>query len=275
LDCADGAASQVAPEVFRQLGAEVVAINCAVERKSINHRCGSEYTREHPQDFVGVVRQYGAAYGFSFDGDGDRLTVVDANGQVYDGSDLLFVLAMYYYSQELLRGNMVITTHLANRGLGEALGRVAVQLMYTSSGDKNLEAAMWGGDYMLGGEIGGNIIINDGYHTAADAVYAAVVLGGVLVRSRGVGLRDLAAPLQKHPQMIVSFRLPGQLTPDQMTLLHERIEGECASLGDDRRILFWKSSTESGVFRVMVEGGRACTLEEVLQAANGIRELVR
>ena len=87
---------------------------------------------------------------------------------------------MYYHSQGLLIGNTVVTTKIANRGLEEALGDLGIRTVYTNKGDKNLEAAMWGGDYLLGGEVGGNIIINDGHHTAADAVYAALVLGGAV-----------------------------------------------------------------------------------------------
>jgi phosphoglucosamine mutase len=182
LDCANGAASRVAPEAFKRLGAEVVVINDAIDGRSIGHQCGSEYTRESPQDLVKVVRHHRAEYGFAFDGDGDRLVVVDSEERLFDGNDLLFVLAMYFRSQGLLRGDAVVTNDVANRGLEEALSRAGARVIYTSKGNKNLEAAMWGGDYLLGGEPGGNIVINDGHHTAADAVYTALVLGGVLVR---------------------------------------------------------------------------------------------
>lgn len=276
LDCADGAAARVAPEAFKQLGAEVIAINDAIEGKSINYRCGSEYTREHPQDLVEAVRRHGAAYGFAFDGDGDRLVVVDSEGQMFDGNDLLFVLAMYFHSGGLLRGNAVVTTHLANRGLEEALSRAGgIRTVYTSKGDKNLEAAMWRDDYLLGGEPGGNIIINDGHHTAADAIYTALVLGGVLVRNRDVALREMAASLQKRPQVISSFKVPTTITLEQREMLQAQIRDIQAELGEDSRILFWESSTEPEVFRVMVEGGRENTLEEVSKTARVIRQLIQ
>jgi phosphoglucosamine mutase len=276
LDCADGAASRVAPEAFRRLGAEVIAVNCAVEGKSINYRCGSEYVREHPQDLVQVMQQHGAAYGFAFDGDGDRLVVVDTDGRVFDGNDLLFVLAMYFHSQGLLKGDVIVTTRLANRGLEEALmSHAGIQTVYTSKGDKNLEAAMWGGDYLLGGEIGGNIIINDGHHTAADAVYAALVLGGALVQNRDISLREMTAPLQKRPQVMVSFDVTTKLTLEQRESLQEQVGDVQAEIGEDSRILFWESSTEPGVFRVMVEGDRESTLEEVSRAANAVRQLIQ
>ena len=275
LDCANGSASRVAPEVFRRLGAEVVVVHCAVEGRSINYRCGSEYTREHPQDLVEVMQQHGAAYGFAFDGDGDRLIVVDSGGQVFDGNDLLFVLAMYFHSQGLFRGDAVVTTHISNRGLEESLSHAGIQTVYTSKGDKNLEAAMWEGDYLLGGETGGNIIINDGHHTAADAVYAALVLAGVLLQNQDVGLREMAASLWKRPQVTVSFEMSNKLTLGQREELQAQISDVQAGLGENSRILFWESSTEPGVFRVMAEGSRESTLEEVSKTANAVRQLIQ
>lgn len=275
LDCADGAASRVAPEAFKQLDAEIVVINDAIEGKSINYRCGSEYTRGHPQDLMEAVRQHGATYGFAFDGDGDRLVVVDADGGVFDGNDLLFVLGMYFRSQDLLRGDAVVTTHLANRGLEEALNRAGVRTVYTGKGDKNLEAAMWRGDYLLGGETGGNIIVNDGHHTAADAVYAALVLGGALVQNQDTSLREMAAPLQKRPQITVSFKVSTTITLEQRETLEKLIRGMLPELGEDSRILFWESSIEPGVFRVMVEGGRESMSGEVSRTADGIRQLIQ
>jgi phosphoglucosamine mutase len=200
---------------------------------------------------------------------------VDADGRVFDGNDLLFVLAMYFHSQGLLRGDVIVTTRLANRGLEEALSHAGIQTVYTSKGDKNLEAAMWGGDYLLGGEIGGNIIINDGHHTAADAVYAALVLGGALVQNRDISLRKLAATLQKRPQVMVSFEVTNRLTLEQRETLQKQVKDVQAEIGEDSRILFWESSTEPGVLRVMVEGDRESKLEEMSRAANAVRQLIQ
>lgn len=261
LDCANGAASRVALEAFRRLGAQVIAINDAIDGRSINYRCGSEYVREHPEELVSAMQQYGAAYGFAFDGDGDRLVVVDMDGRVYDGNDLLFLLARHYNSMGLLRGSVVVTTQLANGGLIEALSQAGIRTVFTSNGDKNLEAEMWGGDYLLGSEPGGNVIINDGHHTAADAVYAALVLGGVIVNNQPAGLADLVAPLCKRPQVTSTLYL--LTTP----VLEEKAESTIlrikAKLGDDSRMLHWNSTTEPGAFRVMVEGGCTNTQAEV------------
>lgn len=275
LDCADGAASRVAPEAFQRLGADAIAVNCAVEGRNINRHCGSEHVREHPQDLIEAMQRHGAAYGFAFDGDGDRLVVVDSGGRVFDGTDLLFVLAMYFHSQNLLREDSVVTTSIANRGLEEALGESSIQAVYTKKGDKNLEAAMWAGDYLLGGEVSGNIIINDGHHTAADAIYTALVLAGVLVRDPDISLRDWAASLQKHPQVTISFPMPNTITVEQRESLDDQIREKEAALGEGSRILYWSASTEPGTFRVMVEGSRDSTLDEASKTADAIRQLIQ
>ncbi len=275
LDCADGAASRVAPQAFRRLGAEIVVVNDALEGSSINYRRGSEYVRDHPHDLLGVMQQHGAAYGFAFDGDGDRLVVVDAAGRVFDGDDLLFILADFFYSQGWLRGNAVVTTPLSNRGLEDALRQAGIRTVYTSKGDKNLEAAMWGGDYALGSEIGGNMIINDGHHTAADAVYAAIVLAGMLARDPETSLQQRAAPLRKRPLLTASRKLPATLTPEQRATLQKEIGRRQAELGEDSRILVWDSSTEPGVLRVMVEGGAESTPEQVSDMLDSVWQLVQ
>ncbi|MBN1979334.1 MAG: hypothetical protein JW918_18205 [Anaerolineae bacterium] len=276
LDCANGAASWVAPEAFKLLGVDVTILNCALEGTSINYHCGSEHTREHPREFAQIVQQHEAQYGFAFDGDGDRLVVVDEHGQLFDGNDLLFALAMHYHSQGLLRGNAVVTTRIANRGLEEALSGLGIRTVHTSKGDKNLEAAMWGSDYMLGGEVGGNIIINDSHHTAADAVYAALVLGEMLVEhDDGLGKLIDDQGLKKRPQKTRSFKLSGSLNLDQKEMLKNQIRAKEKELGENGRILHWESSTEPGVYRVMVEGGRESTVEEVEEVAEATCRLIQ
>jgi phosphoglucosamine mutase len=265
----------VAPEAFRRLGAEVAVICNDLAGQKINYQCGSEHTREHPQQLIETMQQHAAEYGFAFDGDGDRVVVVDSAGQVFDGHDLLFALAKHFQSQGLLRGETVVTIHQANRGLEDALHDIGVQTLYTPNGDRYLEHEMWGNDYLLGGEPGGNIIINDGHHTAADAIYTALVLGGVIVCNRDKSLREMTDSLKKRPQVTISFGLPTMLTLEQMSALQEQIRRREAELGADSRILIWDSHTESGVYRVMVEGCRENTEEQVTKAANIVRQLAQ
>jgi phosphoglucosamine mutase len=274
LDCANGATSKLAPEVFRRVGCGVVVINDSPDGNNINYRSGSEYVRAYPDELVSVVRQAGANYGFAFDGDGDRLVVVDRHGQVFDGEDLLFTLGLYYNEMGLLKNKTIVTTYLANRGLEEALLKFGIRIVYANKGDRNLEAAMWKGDYMLGGEIGGNIIINDGYHTAADAIYTALVLAGILVQRHDIRLSGIVAQMRKYPQEILSFAM----VKNPSSLINEKIEETIRELsfqlGEGSRILFWESSTERQIFRVLVEGGIGSTKEDVTKIAQFVRQII-
>ncbi len=273
LDCANGAAARVAPDAFRQLGARVTVVSDALEGMRINHQCGSEHAREFPADLADIVREHEADYGYAFDGDGDRLTVVDAAGHMFDGNDLLFVLARHYRSQGQLHTNTIVTTHLANSGLIEALGRIGIQTVLTSKGDKNLEAAMWGGGHLLGSEPIGNVIINDGYHTAADAVYTALVLSRILVYNQPVSLAEMVAPLYKRLQKTVTLDL--QASPALERAVQEEARRRQAELGNGGRVLCWGATTEPGRFRIMVEGSPGSTLAEVSQITDDICQAIR
>lgn len=283
LDCANGAASYVAPEVFARLGARVVVINKGDSPRGgmINHQCGSEHVRRHPECLIDLVQANAANYGFAFDGDGDRLVAVDAEGGFYDGDDLLFALASYHHARGLLRGGTVVTTTTSNTGLGWSLAEIGIQTLIVSKGDKALEGRVWRDDYLLGAEPTGNVIINDGHHTAADAIYTAVVLGGVLCDT-GLHMRDLTRPLKRHPQVLVSFRLepapagPRRLVPpERLQEVEQERQRALKDLGQGGRVLIWRSSTEPGYFRAMVEGPVGCAVADVRREALAMREAVR
>jgi phosphoglucosamine mutase len=274
LDCAHGATGKVAPEIFRRLGSETIVINDTLDGDNINYHSGSEFVRVYPDELMQKMQQSGANYGFAFDGDGDRLVVVDKNGRVFDGQDLLFILALHYKSLGLLKNNTIVTTRLANLGFEETLRRFDISVAYASKGDRNLEAAMWGGDFMLGGEIGGNLLINDGYHTAADAVYTALVLSSVIIQSQGVTLQEIVNQLSKHPQEIMSFAIEKKFSKEQLEEIEKNIENLRCQLGENSRILFWESATEHGVYRVLAEGGRTSTQGAVIKAANVTRRII-
>jgi phosphoglucosamine mutase len=275
LDCADGAASGIAPEIFRRLGAEVVAIHEAVDGRSIMFHRGSEHVREQPAELIERVRTEGALCGMAFDGDGDRLVVVDSLGTVYEGDELLFVLARHFHGLGQLKHDTIVTNDLANRGLADSLAQFGIRTIHTPKGDKNLEAAMWQGGYTLGGEPGGNIIINDGHHTAADAIFAALVLAGALVGSTSATvLRGLARPLRRRPQWILSREIPESFGSRHMEALLERAGQVQKDLGDDCRVLCWKSSTEPGRMRIMVEGAYEHKVELVASCVQALSSAV-
>ena len=267
LDCANGAAARVAPVAFARMGAQVITINDDMAGHNINSACGSEHARSHPRDLAAIVQQHDAMYGLAFDGDGDRLVVVDPTGHVFDGDDLLFVLAQHLHSRQQLRHNKIVTTRASNTGLETSLKELGIQIVWAGKGDKALEAEMWRGDFLLGGEPTGNLILNDGHHTAADAVYSALFLAGILALEPQTRLIDRVAQLKKLPQVLVSTNIADRKPLEEMSalrlekkLIHERLGTTC-------RIETWYSSTEPDLFRVMVEGSAQSTLDEVEQAA--------
>jgi len=273
LDCANGAACHIAPETFRRPGADVTVINAAPDGHNINRLSGSEHVRHHPADLVQAVRAQGASYGFAFDGDGDRLVVVDAAGEVYNGDDLLFAFALYYRARGLLRHDTVVTTQMVNRGLDCALGRFGIRMVRAGKGDKAVEAAMWSGGFTLGGEQVGNIIINDGHHTAADAVYAALVLASDLQGQR-TSLSGVVRSLDKWPQILASLCVEPSLRTESVLAIEEAARRLLVELGTNWRILTWRSTTEPGTIRVMVEAGPTQAFEEVEQVAASICQSV-
>lgn len=151
LDCSNGAASQVAPKIIRDLGAEVTVLNASLEGDRIGVASGSEYIRQNPERLAELLFVHNAQYGFSFDGDGDRLVVVDPAGNVYDGHDLIYLLALHFQEQGKLRGETVVITNQANRGLKTALQAVGIKTIETPNGDHNLEKALYSHGFTLGG----------------------------------------------------------------------------------------------------------------------------
>jgi len=272
LDCANGAASQTAPPVFKELCAETWVVNEGAEH-AVKDRCGSEYVRQHPQDLIEIIRRYGAAYGLAFDGDGDRLVIVDKDGWMYNGDDILFVLARYFHELGELRGETVVTTHIANTGLKKALSGWGIRTVLTEHGDKHLEAEIWNGNYSLGSEQVGNVIINDGHHAAADPLYAATIISGIICNQGA--LRDLASSLRKHPQVLASVHVVNMPPLEEVGGLQRQREHALARLGENSRVSMWYSSTEQGLFKTMVEGSPGNTLEEVQSEAKAICGIIQ
>lgn len=274
LDCAHGATSKLAPKIFERLGADVTVINGSINGDNINYHAGSEYVRDYPQELVAKLHETGANYGFAFDGDGDRLVVVDNSGRIFDGKDLLYILALHYKKLNYLNNDTVVTTRLSNRGFEESLLKHGIKVTYVDKGDKNLESAMWGGNFMLGGEIGGNLFINDGHHTAADAVYTSLIIASTTIDNKGISLRSIADQLEKHPQRIVSFPVIGSLSKQQIDKIESKIDALRKKMGSDSRLMFWESTTEHNIYRVLAEGGSLNSQEEIEEAALAGKQII-
>jgi len=204
VDCSNGSASHVIPDALAQLGAIVIPLNQYSEGKLINHRCGTEYVRYFPKKFAERIQRMAVDYGIVFDGDADRLVIVDKLGGFYNGDDMLFVLATILEQQGLFKKKCVVTSHMANSGLSQALDMMGIKLIRTKNGDKHMEKLLFEENYLLAGEQFGNIIIHDDRHISADPFYALLYILKE-IHDRNVTIQDLTQSLRKWPQFLMQI----------------------------------------------------------------------
>jgi len=246
LDCAHGAAYRVAPLVLEELGAQVIPFGVEPNGININHRCGSLY----PETLVDAVRSHGADIGIALDGDADRVIVVDEQGMVLDGDQILAICAQELLDQGDLPGNTVVATVMSNMALEVFLQERGVRLLRTRVGDRYVVEAMRQEHVILGGEQSGHIIFLR-HATTGDGLLAALQLMRIMV-SRERPLSALAGLLHPFPQILRSVRVQRKLPLDQVPELVQAQNAAAAALGDRGRVVLRYSGTEP-VLRVMVE----------------------
>ncbi|HKO88239.1 MAG TPA: phosphoglucosamine mutase [Burkholderiales bacterium] len=256
VDCAHGAGYHIAPHVFHELGAEVIAIGDKPTGININDGVGAT----HPQSLSEAVVQHGANLGIALDGDGDRLMMVDAKGKLYDGDQLLYVIV----SQRAKRGDVggVVGTLMTNLALEVALQELGVQFARAKVGDRYVLELLQEKGWTLGGENSGHIICLD-KHTTGDGIVSALqVLAAVCEEERT--LEELAGRLQLYPQKLVNVRVARGFDwkkHDSIALACSQAE---AKLGKRGRLLLRPSGTEP-LLRVMVEGENGAEVESLAQ----------
>ena len=256
LDCANGATYQVAPQVFSELGADVVVMAAEPDGFNINQACGST----EPQALRKKVVEEKADFGIAFDGDGDRLALVDSHGALLDGDELLYIIARDRQRRETLQGG-VVGTVMSNLGFEQALDRLGIPFGRANVGDRNILAQLQQNGWQLGGEPSGHILTLD-LATTGDAIIAALQ-AIVPVVEQGLSLQVLAAGMDKFPQVLENIKVPfpGMLCNDERLVADIRdSESQLAGRG---RILVRPSGTEP-LLRIMVEGD---DLKEVSQIA--------
>lgn len=245
VDAAHGAAYHIAPKVFHELGAEVLAIGCSPDGLNINHEVGAT----HPEALVRAVRANHADYGIALDGDADRLQMVDASGRLYNGDELLYLLA----ADRLARGEAVpgvVGTLMTNMAVEVALQDRGVQFVRAKVGDRYVLEELARHGWLLGGEGSGHLLALD-RHTTGDGLISALQVLQACVRS-AQKLPDLLAALTLFPQVLLNVRLaPGQDWKTN-TLLQDTTRAVEAELGQGGRVLIRASGTEP-LLRVMVE----------------------
>jgi phosphoglucosamine mutase len=247
LDCANGATTTAAPELFNSLGFETIVIGNRPDGRNINLACGST----HPEKLAETVVARGCAMGVAFDGDGDRAIFVDHRGHVVDGDAVLLMCGRQLQREGRLKGNAIVATVMSNIGLELALKPLGIELVRTSVGDKYVMEEMLNRDLSLGGEQSGHIIFSDYLFTGDGLCTALNVLRTVALTGRS--LADLAADLTTYPQVLLNVRVRQKVelhTVPAVAAAIARVEARVAGQG---RLLIRYSGTEP-LLRVMLEG---------------------
>ena len=245
VDGAHGAAYQIAPKVFHELGAEVIAIGCAPDGLNINKDVGAT----HPQALVAAVRQHGAHCGVALDGDADRLQIVDAQGRLYNGDELLYLMA----DERLARGEAlggVVGTLMTNMAVELALKARGLELVRARVGDRYVLEEMQARGWILGGEGSGHLLALD-KHTTGDGLVSALQILQACVRS-GKTMAQLLEGVALFPQTLINVRLAPGADWKSNAAMQQAIAQVQAELADQGRVLIRASGTEP-VVRVMVE----------------------
>lgn len=246
VDCAHGATYKVAPSVFRELGAQVSVIAAQPDGLNINSECGSTHIAALQAEVV--VQK--ADLGIAFDGDGDRVLMVDHTGAIVDGDELLFIIARDLLERGKLQGG-VVGTQMSNLGLELALKELGVPFVRAKVGDRYVMAELQAHGWQLGGENSGHIVCCE-YTTTGDAIIAALQVLMTLKR-RGQRLAEARQGMRKCPQVLINVRFSGELDPVGHPAVQEACERVNEQMGGCGRVLLRKSGTEPLV-RVMVEG---------------------
>jgi phosphoglucosamine mutase len=256
LDCAHGATYQVAPRVFSELGAVVDGIGIEPDGLNINRGVGST----HPEGLMSRVRETGADLGIAFDGDGDRVLMVDAQGRLVDGDGLIWVLANDWHASGRLHGP-VVGTLMTNYAMERALGERGIGFVRARVGDRYVHQALVEGDGVLGGEASGHILCLDRASTG-DAIVSALQVLEVLRRS-GKSLQQALSGYEPLPQQTVNVRVaPGVRPLDDAAVQAARAEAEMALAGRGRLVL--RPSGTEPVVRVTVEADDGELMRQVL-----------
>ncbi len=245
LDCAHGATYHIAPAVMRELGAEVICHACEPNGVNINHECGAT----HVDTLKRKVLEYGANVGIAYDGDGDRVMMVDHNGRVFDGDDIVYIIACQAHAEDQLGGG-VVGTVMSNMGLENALKRKGIAFERSKVGDRYVMELLKEKGWKIGGESSGHVLNLDRISTGDGIISSLQVLAAMVAQNKT--LHDLGQGFTKYPMKMINVRYPQGTDPTQAEEVQNAVREVEALLGETGRVLLRKSGTEP-VVRVMVE----------------------
>jgi phosphoglucosamine mutase len=264
VDCAHGATYHIAAHVFHELGADVTSIGNHPDGLNINR----DYGATHPEALVAAVKAHRAHLGIAFDGDGDRLVMVDHAGRLYDGDQLLYVIARFRHERGTLKGG-VVGTLMTNLGMEQALAELGVRFTRAAVGDRYVLEKLIENDWLLGGENSGHIICLD-KHTTGDGIISALQVLHAL-RAGGRRLAELCGDMRMYPQVLVNVKVRKGFDLQANGAVQAALKATEIRLNGRGRVLLRASGTEP-VIRVMVEGeGR----KRITQLADALAETIR
>ncbi len=263
IDCAHGATYRVAPSVFRRLGARVTSIGAKPDGVNINAGVGALF----PAPLQKKVAATRADAGFAFDGDGDRLISVDHTGEIRDGDYALAIMARHMAKTHRLKGNVVVTTVMANLGLDESLAAAGIEFVKTRVGDRYVHEEMQRRGANVGGEQSGHLLFPD-YTPAGDGILSALALLSV-VRESGESLASLASCMRKFPQVLVNVPVRAKPPFDSLPGFQEKVTAFEREMNGGGRVLIRYSGTET-LARVMVEGADGARIRTMAEELAGV-----
>ena len=259
LDCANGAASELAPIAFERMGANVIRQNTEPDGQNINRQCGAVY----PEAMSAQVVASEADLGVAFDGDADRCIMSDSTGQIFDGDHLLYILGVQLLRRNELDTRCVVTTVMANLGLELALEEQGIRMLRTPVGDRHVLEEMERGNHLLGGEQSGHIILRH-HAKSGDGILTALKIAEIVIEE-GRGLKELSSGFEPLPQVQCSVPVTEKVDFTTVPEIQQEILGVERSLGNRGRVLVRYSGTEPLV-RIMVEGEERDQVEKHAEA---------
>ena len=265
VDCANGATYNIAQNVFEELGAKVIMINNQPDGYNINHNCGATDTAHLQQE----VLNHEADLGIAFDGDGDRLIMVDHTGEKVDGDELVFIIAKAWKKNGTLKSSTVVGTKMSNLGMREALSGLSIKFIESDVGDRYVMEQMLLNKAILGGEGSGHIICLN-KSTSGDGIIAALQVLEVMFKTKK-SLYDLKKEMTKYPQVLINVETNGKLDLENHENLNQALSIIKGELADKGRVLIRESGTEPLV-RVMVE---SVDLDLANKSANQLAEALQ